>query len=231
MFAMNLVGDYGGGAMFLAFGVVCGILETQTSGRGQVVDAAMVDGVALLTFLIHGLRASGMWDAEPGGNLLDSGAPFYEVYEAADGGHVAVGALEPRFYARLLELLDIPAEEMPQYDTAHWPEFKERMAAIFAARSSAEWAALLEPEDACATAVRGLFDAHEHPHMAARGTFIELGGVRQPAAAPRFSRTVPEARPAEDDPDAALERWGIGAELRARLRHAGALAPRSGGAG
>jgi len=231
MFAMNLVGDYGGGAMFLAFGVVCGILEQRNSGRGQVVDAAMVDGVALLTSLIHGLRASGMWDAEPGGNLLDSGAPFYDVYAAADGGHVAVGALEPQFYARLLELLDIPAEEMPQHDTARWPEFKERLAATFAARSTAEWAALLEPEEACATVVRGLFDAHEHPHMAARGTFVELGGVRQPAAAPRFSRTAPEAKPAENDPDAALERWGIGADMRARLRRAGALAPRSGGDG
>ena len=223
MFALNLVGDYGGGAMFLAFGVVCGIVEARASGRGQVVDAAMVDGVALLTSLVHGLRAGGLWDAEPGGNLLDSGAHFYEVYATADGGHVAVGALEPQFYARLLELLGVPAEEMPQYDKARWPEFKERMAAIFAGRPAADWAELLESEEACATVVRGLFDAHEHPHMAARGTFVELDGVRQPAAAPRFSRTPAAARPPQADPDAALERWGLGAADRQRLREAGAL--------
>ena len=134
LFALNLVGDYGGGAMFLAFGVVCGILEARQSGKGQVVDAAMVDGVALLTALIHGLRASGAWGGAPGQNLLDSGAPFYEVYETSDGGHVAVGALEPQFYARLLELLDIPAREMPQFDRERWPEFKARLAEVFRAR-------------------------------------------------------------------------------------------------
>jgi alpha-methylacyl-CoA racemase len=223
MFALNLVGDYGGGAMFLAFGVVCGILEARASGQGQVVDAAMVDGVSLLTSLMHGLRAGGAWDGEPGHNLLDSGAHFYETYATADGGHVAVGALEPQFYARLLELLEIPADEMPQFDKPRWPEFKQRLAAVFAARPAAEWAARLEHEDACATVVRGLFDAHEHPHLAARETFVELDGMVQPAPAPRFSRTAPEARPAQQDPDAALERWGLDAGARARLRDAGAL--------
>jgi alpha-methylacyl-CoA racemase len=209
MFALNLVGDYGGGAMFLAFGVVCAMLEARSSGRGQVVDAAMVDGAALLTALVHGLRANGMWPGEPGNNLLDSGAHFYEVYAASDGEHVAVGALEPQFYARLLELLGIPAAEMPQFDRDRWPEFKRRLADLFATRTGAEWAALLEGEETCATRVRGLFDAHEHPHMAARGTFVELDGVRQPGPAPRLSRTPGEARPAEADPVAALRRWGL----------------------
>jgi alpha-methylacyl-CoA racemase len=209
MFALNLVGDYGGGAMFLAFGVVCALLEARTSGQGQVVDAAMVDGAALLTTLVHGLHAAGAWDEQPGTNLIDSGAHFYEVYPAADGGHVAVGALEPQFYARLLEVLEIPAEEMPQFDRDRWPEFKARLTEVFAARPSAEWAELFEHEDACVTVLRGLFEAHGHPHLAARRTFIELDGVRQPAPAPRFSRTPGEARPAGRNPEAALERWRL----------------------
>jgi alpha-methylacyl-CoA racemase len=224
MFALNLVGDYGGGAMFLALGVVCGLLEARSSGQGQVVDAAMVDGAALLTALVHGMRAVGVWSEEPGTNLLDSGAHFYEVYDTADGAHIALGALEPQFYARLLELLQIPAGEMPQFDRERWPEFKQRFAAIFGSRPAAEWQTLLEGEETCATIVRGPFDAHEHPHLAARGTFIELGGVRQPGPAPRFSRTQPQARPAQQDPDAALERWGLGPEARERIL-AGVTAP------
>jgi alpha-methylacyl-CoA racemase len=210
LFAMNLVGDYGGGAMFLVFGVVCALLEARESGRGQVVDAAMVDGAALLTALMHGLHAVGMWDGErPGTNLLDSGAHFYEVYEASDGGHIAVGAIEPQFYARLLELLEIPLDELPQFDRSRWPEFKQRFAAVFAERPAAEWGALLEGEETCVTVVHGLFDAHEHPHMAARGTFVEVDGLRQPGPAPRFSRTPSEARPAQHDVAAALARWGV----------------------
>jgi alpha-methylacyl-CoA racemase len=211
MFALNLVGDYGGGAMLLAFGVVCGILEARSSGIGQVVDAAMVDGAALLTTLMHGMHAAGAWSESPGTNLLDSGAHFYEVYATADGGHVAVGALEPQFYLRLLELLKIEPEQMPQFEQARWPEFKERLAAVFAEATTAEWADLLEREEVCVTVVRGPFDAHLHPHMAARETFIELDGVRQPAAAPRFSRTPAVATPALRDPDAALEPWGLSA--------------------
>ena len=214
MFAMNLVGDYGGGAMFLAFGVVCALLEARSSGKGQVVDAAMVDGAALLTALIHGLHAAGAWTEEPGTNLLDSGAHFYEVYATADGGHVAVGALEPQFYARLLEVLGIAAADMPQFDQDRWPEFKLRLAEVFAGRPSAEWAELFEHEDACVTVVRGLFDAHRHPHLATRSTFIEVGGVRQPAPAPRFSRTSAEATPAQRDPRAALDRWDLTAAER-----------------
>ena len=209
LFPLNLVGDYGGGGMFLAFGVVCGILEARTSGKGQVVDAAMVDGAAVLSTLMYGLRAAGVWGDEPGTNLLDSGAHFYEVYETSDGGHVAVGAIEPQFYGRLLELLEIPADEMPQFDRDRWPEFKDRLAEVFRARDRETWAGLLEMEEACATVVRGFADAHEHPHMVARGTFTEIDGILQPAAAPRFDRTPGQARPAADDADAVLEAWGV----------------------
>jgi alpha-methylacyl-CoA racemase len=223
MFAMNLVGDYGGGALFLALGVLAGLLEARRSGRGQTVDAAMVDGAALLTSLVYALHGAGQWDAPPGGNLLDSGAPFYEVYACADGGHVAVGALEPQFYARLLELLEIPGAEMPQFERARWPEFKERLAAVFAGRPAVEWGELLEGEDACATVVRGIWDAPDHPHMAVRGTFVEVAGTRQPGPAPRFDRTPGAARPADDDAAGALARWGLDAAAQARLREAGAL--------
>jgi alpha-methylacyl-CoA racemase len=209
MFAINTVGDYGGGAALLAFGVVCALLESSTSGRGQVVDAAMVDGAALLLTMVHSLHAAGHWSEQPGTNVLDSGAHFYEVYATSDGGHIAVGAIEPQFYARLLELLELPAEELPQWDRQRWPEFKARLTAVFAGRPTEVWMELLEHEEVCVTVVRGPFDAHRHPHMAARGTFVELDGVRQPGAAPRFSRTPAAARPAQNEPDAALARWGV----------------------
>jgi alpha-methylacyl-CoA racemase len=220
---LNLVGDYGGGAMFLAFGVVCALLEASRSGEGQVVDAAMVDGSALLTAFFHGLRATGQWRDRPGTNLLDSGAHFYEVYATADHGHVAVGAIEPQFYARLLELLEIPAVDAPQWDRDRWPELKQRFATVFAARPRADWAALLEHEEACATAVLGLGEAPGHAHLAARGTFVELDGVVQPAAAPRLSRTPGAARGRAEGGDAALAAWGVDAERLATLRAAGAL--------
>jgi len=209
LFAVNTVADYGGGAMMLAFGVVCALLEARGSGRGQVVDAAMVDGSALLLTMVHSLHAAGAWDGPPGTNILDSGAHFYEVYATADGGHVAVGAIEPQFYARLLELLELPEDELPQWERARWPEFKQRLATVFAGRGTREWQDLLEHEEACANVVQGTFDAPAHPHLAARGTFIELDGVRQPGPAPRFSRTPAQARGAQDDPAAALRRWGV----------------------
>ncbi|MBB4663893.1 CaiB/BaiF CoA transferase family protein [Conexibacter arvalis] len=224
---LNLVGDYGGGAMFLAFGLVCGIVEARASGRGQVVDAAMVDGTAVLTTIVHALRAGGQWPGAPGENLLDSGAHFYEVYETADGEHVAVGAIEPQFYARLLELLELPAEEMPQHDRARWPELKERIAAVIGSRTRAEWAELLEGEEACATAVYRPEEAPAHPHNVARSTFAEFAGVVQPAPAPRFSRTpgtlrIPPRQPGADT-DAALAEWGVSADEIAGLRDAGVV--------
>jgi alpha-methylacyl-CoA racemase len=209
LFPLNLVGDYGGGGMLLAFGVVCGLLEARSSGRGQVVDAAMVDGVAILMTIFHGLRAGGIWDDEPGTNVLDSGAHFYEVYETSDGGHIAIGAIEPQFYATLLALLEIDPDEMPQWDKARWPEFKERLAALFATRSRDEWAALLEPAEACATPVLGLAEAPNHPHVVARSTFVEHDGIVQPAPAPRFSRTPGAIADGGGSPADALRAWGL----------------------
>jgi alpha-methylacyl-CoA racemase len=208
LFPLNLVGDYGGGGMFLAFGVVCGLLEARTSGKGQVVDAAMVDGAATLMTIFHGLRAAGIWQDEPGTNLLDSGAHFYEVYETSDGGFIAVGAIEPQFYAELLRLLELDPAEYPQWNNDRWPEFKQRFAEIFRARTREQWTALLEPAEACATPVLSLAEAPVHRHTAARNTFIERDGVIQPAPAPRFSRTVPEI---VDPPSAeeALRAWGV----------------------
>jgi alpha-methylacyl-CoA racemase len=227
LFPMNLVGDFGGGGMMLAFGVVCAVLEAQRSGKGQVVDAAMVEGTAVLTTLIHALRNVGIWNDEAGTNLLDSGAHFYEVYECSDGGHVAIGAIEPQFYAELLRLLELDPEEFPQMEQARWPEFKQRFSEIFKTKTRDDWAAILEPAEACSTAVYGLADAPDHPHNVARGTFVEIDGVKQPAPAPRFSRTKAEisAPPSEPgaDTDEALVAWGVEAVEVARLRESGAV--------
>ncbi|HEX6387958.1 MAG TPA: CaiB/BaiF CoA-transferase family protein [Solirubrobacteraceae bacterium] len=209
LFPLNLVGDYGGGGMLLALGVVCAVLEARGSGEGQVVDAAMVDGSALLTTVFHGLRAGGAWRDTPGTNVLDSGAHFYEVYETADGGHVSVGAIEPQFYADLLRLLEVDAADAPQWDKRRWPELKTRFAEIFKTRTRDEWAALLEHADACATPVLTLDEAVAHPHNVARGTFVQRDGLTQPAAAPRFSRTPGDACREVPSADEALEAWGV----------------------
>jgi alpha-methylacyl-CoA racemase len=227
LFPLNLLGDYGGGGMFLAFGVVCGILEARSSGQGQVVDTAMVEGTAVLTAIFHGMRQAGLWANPPGRNLLDSGAHWYQVYETADGGYVSVGSLEPQFYAELLRLLELDPAEFPQFDQDRWPEFKERFAEVFRAKTRDEWAEVLEPAEACATVVRGLDDAAAHPHNVARGVFVEVEGITQPAPAPRFSRTPPEIRHGARDPgadtDTALAAWGVGADEIAALRAAGAV--------
>jgi alpha-methylacyl-CoA racemase len=222
LFPLNLLADFGGGGMLLALGVVSALLEARTSGHGQVVDAAMVDGTAVLSTLIHAMRGAGLWSDEPGTNLLDSGAHFYEVYETADGGHVAVGALEPQFYAELLRLLELDPADFPQWDRSRWPELKQRFAAVFAQRTRDEWAALLEPAETCATAVLAPGEAPHHPHNIARGTFVEIDGRIQPAPAPRFSRTPAAiSRPASDpgaDTDEALAAWGVGTAELDRLR-------------
>jgi alpha-methylacyl-CoA racemase len=227
LFPMNMVADFGGGGMLLAFGVVCAVLEARQSGEGQVVDAAMVEGSAVLSTLIHALRDAGMWTDEPGTNLLDSGAHFYEVYETSDGGHIAVGALEPQFYAELLELLELDPEEFPQMDQSRWPELKERFAEVFKTKTRDEWTKILEPAEACATPVLGLGDAPSHPHNVARDVFVDIGGTKQPAPAPRFSRTQPDTpTPAPDtgaNTDEALAAWGLGADEVASLRESGAL--------
>jgi alpha-methylacyl-CoA racemase len=169
----------------------------------------MVDGAALLSTAIHGLRAGGVWSDQPGTNVLDSGAHFYEVYETADGGHVAVGAIEPQFYAVLLRLLEVDQDDAPQWDTARWPTLKEQFAAIFRARTREHWAELLENADACATVVLGLGEAAAHPHNVARETFVTHDGIVQPAPAPRFSRTPAEIRDASGTPRDTLRAWGL----------------------
>jgi crotonobetainyl-CoA:carnitine CoA-transferase CaiB-like acyl-CoA transferase len=187
---INLLGDFGGGGMLLAVGVLAALLERERSGAGQVIDAAMVDGSALLTTFLHGMLAAGAWSEPRGENLLDGGAPFYDTYRTADGGFVAVGALEPRFYAALLAGLGLAGLDLTdQYDRAGWPELRRRFADRFARRTRAEWTAVFADTDACVSPVLAPAETHWHPHNAARGTFVEVGGVRQPAPAPRFSRT------------------------------------------
>lgn len=205
---LNLVGDYGGGAMLLVTGVLAALLEARTTGRGRVVDAAMTDGSALLTSLFHALASRGLWGEARGANLLDGGAPFYRCYACRDGRFVAVGALEPQFYAALLQGLDIPPEEAPQYDVAGWPGLHARFAAAFAARDRDDWAARFDGTDACVTPVVTPAEAPGHPHNAARGTFVDQGVV-QPAPAPRFDGERPAItpRPPALALDEALTRW------------------------
>lgn len=227
LFPLNLLGDFGGGGMMLAFGVVCAVLEARSSGQGQVVDASMVEGSSVLMTLIHALRDMGAWSDQAGTNLLDSGAHFYEVYECADGGHVAVGALEPQFYAELLRLLELDPESFPQMDQARWPELKERFAELFRTKPRDEWAEILAGAEACSGPVLGMGEAAEHPHNAARGSFVKVGETLQPAPAPRFSRTSPDVpTPAPEpgaDTETALGEWGLELEEIAALREAGAF--------
>ena len=188
---INLIGDFGGGGMLLAFGMLAGILSARSTGRGQVVDCAMVDGAALLMSMMWGFRARGLWRDARGTNMLDTGAPFYDVYATADGKHVALGAIEPQFYAEFLAktgLADDPVM-LKQHDPATASERRAKLTALFAGRTRDEWSALLEGSDACFAPVLGFDDAAAHPHLAGRATFVTADGVTQPAPAPRFSRT------------------------------------------
>jgi alpha-methylacyl-CoA racemase len=220
---LNLVGDFGGGGLLLAFGMVCALLERTRSGKGQVVDAAMIDGAAALMTIFHGAQQSGFWSDTPGTNLLDTGAPFYDVYECSDGKHVSIGSIEPQFYAKLLELTGLAAEDLPgQLDRDHWPKLRERFRALFRTRTRDEWTALLEGSDACFAPVLTMAEARRHPHNRARNMFVEVAGVEQPGPAPRFSRTPatvqrPASKPAADT-DAVLADWGFSREDVARLR-------------
>lgn len=193
--ALNLVGDYGGGSMFLVVGVLAALVERISSGRGQIVDAAMVDGVTSLTTMFSALRAMGVWRDARGVNLLDTGAPFYEVYECADGKFLALGALEPQFYAELVQRTGFRAdrpddERLSQGRPDSWPADKREWAALIASRTRDEWVKLLAESDACAAPVLDWNEAQQHPHLVARATFVERDGVVQPAPAPRFDRTV-----------------------------------------
>jgi alpha-methylacyl-CoA racemase len=226
---LNLIGDFGGGGMFMAYGVVCALLEAGRSGRGQVVDAAMVDGAAVLTTFIHSLRAIGIWTDERGTNLLDTGAPFYDVYETADHRYVSVGSIEPQFYAELLRLSGLEGEELPgQMDRSQWSTLKERVAEVFRTKTREEWCALMEGTDVCFAPVLSMGEAPTHPHNRQRETFVEVAGVPQPAPAPRFGRT-PGAidRPPPhfgQHTDDTLAEWGFTGDEREKLRQAGAIA-------
>lgn len=186
---LNLIGDYGGGAMFLATGVLAALLEARKSGQGQVVDAAMADGTALLMSLFHSMAAGGAWADRRGENLLDGGAPFYRCYTCADGKHIAVGALEPQFFAALLHVTDIGFSPADQNDRSKWRDLTQRLETAFAAKSRDEWAAIFEPVDACVTPVLSIAEAAAHAHNRARETFVDVAGITQAAPAPRFSRS------------------------------------------
>ena len=223
---INVLGDFAGGGMLLAFGIACALLERGHTGAGQVIDAAMVDGAALMLTPFYGARASGFW-GERGTNHLDTGAPFYEVYETADGKFVAVGTVEPKFYAELMARLGLDADLDAQYDKTRWPDEKKKLAAVFRTKTRDEWCALLEGTDACFAPVLTPLEAPDHPHNRARGTFVELVGVPQPGPAPRFSRSAaPTPAPAMHpggDSAAVLAGWGFDGDEVARLRDLGAV--------
>ena len=222
---LNLVAD-GGGAMLLALGVLAGLLEARGSGRGQVVDAAMTDGSALLMSMMYTLKAMGQWQQQRGSNLLDGGAHFYDTYQCRDGKWISVGAIEPQFYALLLAKTGIGDPDFDaQWDRERWPRLKDKLARVIAGRTRDEWCALFDGTDACVAPVLDMDEAPLHPHNRSRATFTEVGGVVQPAAAPRFSRTPPAApRPPQtaSDPDVLLD-WGLVASEVDTLRQQGVL--------
>jgi len=192
---INMVGDFGGGGMMLAFGMVSALLHAKTTGQGQVIDCAMTDGAAALMAMIWGFRANGIWKDERGVNLLDTGAHMYDTYECADGKWISIGSLEPQFYALLLEKTGLKddADFAAQMNSAHWPALKERLTTLFKARTRDDWCADMEMTDVCFAPVLSMNEAPHHPHNAARGTFVEADGVMQPAPAPRYSATVSDA--------------------------------------
>lgn len=226
---LNLVGDFGGGALYLAFGIACGLLEAQRSGKGQVVDAAMVDGAASLMTIFFALHAAGSFTMTRGDNVLDSGAFFYDVYECADGKYVSLASIEDKFLEEFLRRMEIDPKEMPaKMDKKRWPEAKAKLAARFKTKTREEWCRRLEGSDACFAPVLSLDEAPNHPHNLARGTFIEVDGIVQPAPAPRFSRT-PAGRPTPPEApgergNASLTQWGLSVDEIAVLRRSGTLA-------
>ncbi len=227
---LTLLGDFGGGGMLLAFGVACALLEATRSGRGQVVDAAMLDGAALLAAMFQGMRASGEWSDERGTNLLDGGAYFYEVYETADGRYISLGALDAKSFELMARLTGLAGDGGPlpdPNDRSTWPSMKARLAALVRTRTRDDWSRLLQGSDACFAPVLEPGEAPDHPHNQERRTFVEVEGVVQAAPAPRFSRTVPglPGRPARagEHSEEALASWGFSAEEIARLRESGAV--------
>jgi alpha-methylacyl-CoA racemase len=225
---LNLVGDFGGGALYLALGVVAGLLEAQKSGKGQVVDAAMVDGASSLMTAIYGIKAAGMWTNNRGENLLDTGAHFYEVYETSDGKFVSIGSIEAKFYEELLDLSGLKGQELPnQMDRTAWPALKQQLAKIFKSKTRDEWCKIMEGSDVCFAPVLSMEEAPKHPHNRHRDTFVEVEGVVQPGPAPRFSRTPgkvqrPPASPGEHTEEA-LGDWGFSSAELEKLRAQGAI--------
>jgi alpha-methylacyl-CoA racemase len=225
---INLIGDFGGGGLLLAFGMVCALLERVNSGRGQVVDAAMVDGAAALMTIFHAAQQSGFWSDVRGTNMLDSGAPWYDAYETADGRFVSIGSIEPQFYAELLRRTGLDTEALPaQNDRSGWDELRERLSAVFKTKTRDEWSELLEGTDVCFAPVLTMAEAREHPHNRARGVFVEIDGVAQPRPAPRFSRTDSEIQrppsPAAAHTDEVLAEWGFDEAEISKLREAEAI--------
>ena len=226
---LNLVGDFGGGGMLLAFGMACALFEAQRSGAGQVVDAAMVDGAASLMSMFYAFNAAGFWRSERQSNFLDGGAHFYDTYDTKDGKYICVGSIEPQFYALLLKLTGLADDPdfAEQMDMNKWPELKEKIAAVFRTRTRDEWCEIMEGSDICFAPVLTLDEAVKHPHNQARGTFVEIDGVIQPGPAPRFSRTKPEIRKAASPPGADTEEvlsdWGFSAEEISGFKEAGAV--------
>jgi alpha-methylacyl-CoA racemase len=208
---LNLVGDFGGGSMFLLVGILAALWERQNSGKGQVIDAAMVDGSSVLIQMMWQMRASGMWSDVRGTNMLDGGAPYYDTYECADGRYVAVGAIEPQFYAAMLTGLGLDAANLPpQNDAARWPELRAALTEVFAGRDRDHWAKVFADSDACVTPVLAFGEVHTEPHITERNTFYQVNGGLQPMPAPRFSRTVSDTpRPAAlaTDIEAVLKEW------------------------
>lgn len=227
---INLVGDFGGGGMLMAFGIACGLLSAGRTGEGQVVDAAMVDGAAILMTMMWAFTHMGIWGPERGTNMLDTAAHYYDTYETSDHRFISIGSIEPQFYAELLRLTDLEGVELPhQQDKANWPAMKDRLTEIFASKTRDEWCGIMEGTDVCFAPVLSMSEAVEHPHNAERDTFIEVAGLTQPAPAPRFSSTPAEVqRPpshAGQHTDEILGDWlGVAASEAARLREVGAIA-------
>lgn len=225
---LNLVGDFGGGALYLAFGMACALFEARGSGKGQVVDCAMTDGAASLMSMFYGFKAMGMWSDSKGENLLDGGAHFYDTYETADGKWVSIGSIEPQFYALLLQKTGTTDPDFQaQMDRSKWPALKAKIAAVLKTKTRAEWDALMEGTDVCYAPVLSLSEAPGHPHNKARQTFLEIDGVVQPAPAPRFSRTVPKVQgpvpEAGQHNEQVLADWGFASADIAALKSSGAI--------
>lgn len=225
---LNYVGDFGGGAMLLAFGLLCALHNVGKTGQGQVVDAAMTDGASLLSAMMYGFKAAGQWSSRRGENLLDGGAHFYGCYACADGQYVAIGAIEPQFYALLLKLTGIEDPDFNlQFDTRSWPALKHRLEDVFRKKTRAEWCQIMEGTDVCFAPVLDWDEAPQHPHNLARETFVQIDGVVQPAPAPRFSKTPAEIPRVADAPGAhsleILREWGISDYSIAKLREIGAI--------